>query len=228
MKKKTKRLDQLTKEELEGLLSTPQGVERVLSVQESALRELKAQIKHTWLQINDKEEVATRWLSTLIVLGLLQLFPFSGNDKATSYLILSLPSFVIAFYSVAFTLYKHPNYQRTDFFVPEEADKETRYHKNEAELNGLQKIFQYLIGNYERKKKFSGYIGPAVMTNFTVSILYLLISYALNIDIQICVAIIAGAVSLIGIYVIKMHGSSGSFSFTYKQDEKGNRTVRQE
>lgn len=200
----------------------------MLSVQESALHELKAQINHTWLQINDKEEVATRWLSTLIVLGLLQLFPFSGNDRGTSYLILSLPSFVIAFYSVALTLYKHPNYQRTDFFVPEEADKETRYNKNEAEFKGSQKIFQSLIGNYERKKKFSGYIGPAVMTNFSVSILYLITSYVLNIDIQICLAIIVAAVSLIGIYVVKMQGPSSSFSFTYKQDETGNRTVKEE
>jgi len=223
MTKKRKRLDQLTNKELENLLSTPQGLERVLLVQENASKELKHQVEHTWLQISNIEEVATRWLNTLIVLGLLQLFPFSNNNMATNYLILSLPSFIVAFYSVVFTLYNHPNYQRTDFFVPEETDKITRYYKSEAEIEILQKIFQSLMQNYEYKKRFSGYIGPAVMMNFTASVLYLFIRYIMKVDIHLYTAIFIAGATLIGIYLIRIHSSSGSRSYTYEQDEDGNR-----
>jgi hypothetical protein len=228
MKSQTKKLEQLTEDELETLLSTPQNFDRILNLQGNMLNEVREDIHHIWEQIKDREETAARWLSVLIVLGLLQLFPFANDIDAKNYLILGLPSFVIAFYAAALTLSKHPNYLRTNFFVTEEADKITRYHKNDAEIKAYQKIHENLVKSYKRKRQYSGYIGLAVIVNFTANILYIVVHYFFGTNISLPAASLIAIVSLLSIYFINKIGPNKSFSITYKQDAAGNRTLEEE
>jgi hypothetical protein len=220
------RLDKLSQEDLNKLLSNPEGLDRVIKLQKDFLVELQNKTKDIWTQIKDKEEIASQWVSILIILGLLQLYSFSDDAiAAKGYLILSLPSFLAVFYSIAFTLYKHPNYFCTDFFVTEDGAKDTIYKKNDAEIIFLKKIFTSLSKNYERKKKVSKYISPSIIVNFSLSILFLICYYVLEITISIPVYLLIALISLVTIYCISRNGSNGSFSFTYKQDKFGTKII---
>jgi len=220
----TRRLDQLTQEQLNQLLSTEEGFDRVISLQEKALIDVKGQVDHTFSLIIDKEEAASRWLNILIVLGLLQLFPFSENTDAKIFLILSLPSFIIAFYSVALTFYKHPNHQKTDSFVGEDFDKPTRFNRNQIELNNYQEIFICLHKRYEKKHKTYAFIGPSIIVNFSVCIFYLIYKRILGCDFSSHLVFLIVLASIFFILRIKINGSKESFNITYKKDESGIQT----
>lgn len=222
---KTRRLDQLSKKEFNDLISSPQGLDRVIKLEEKTVIELKKQTHHVWQQIKDKEEVAGRWLNTLIVLSLLQLFPFQQSEYGRHFLMLTLPTFIISFYSTALVLFKHPNYNRPDFFISESEDKKTRLQASQAEIKALQDINQSLTRNYERKRKFAGYIGPSVMVNFSLSILFLTSQYVFEIILPEPIVFIGAILSVMSVYFLKKRGQKESFTVVYQQYESGGHTL---
>jgi len=201
---KIQRWDQLTSEEKSKILESPGGLDRVLKLHEDTLIQLKNQVKEVANQIKDKEETAVSWMNLLVILALLQVI---GLDKDYSkiYLIASLPSFMMAFLTTAYTLLKHPNYLKTDFFVPEKEDKQTRYAMCEAEINMLQDIYKRLNDNYNRKKKYAGFIGPAIIANFLVSVIIIICIKIFGFEMSIFYAIVLMVLSLLFILILQKH-----------------------
>lgn len=188
---------------------------------ENALKEYRDETEHLWLQIIDKEESASRWLGILIVLGLMQLYPFESDSSKVQFLIMSLPSFVIAFFATALTLVKHPNYLKTHFFVPESNDKKIIYVKNKAEQGILKEVYHSLNKNYEGKKKTFAYIGPSIVVNFTVSLFFLICFYILGLEICVVQSLLLASASILIIFVLKNVWSRGSFSRTFSVNKHG-------
>lgn len=218
MRHTVKHLDQLNEEELNVLLNTREGTNRVVKLQDSVIADLKSNLQHIWLQIIDKEEAASRWITTLIILGLLQLYPFNTDVGAKVFLIATLPSFITAFFATALTLMKHPSYVITSDLVIEDADIRTRYKKNEGEIEILTNLHKSLYKNYQRKKKYAGLIGPSIIVNFTISIFLVAISIILGVTISNVLAILIAFTSIPIIFFLIQSGSKGSVNLESEID----------
>lgn len=221
---KVKKFQNLTQTEIDAILKTKGGAVRVLSLLETHVLETRLQAENVWKQIVDREETAARWLNILIILGLLQLFPITDLADSKAFLLVTLPSFAASVYLVAFTLWKHPNYIRSDFFTPEEADIQTRLDVASTESKHLERFYPSLVKRYQKKGITSGYIGIAILMNFTLSLL-MLVSYKIF-DFSFsnfCLPTSIGILSLVAIYLIKEIIPNESFSHTYTQDENRNK-----
>ena len=134
-----KRLDRLTKQEIQKHTGRTPEMHMKVSSQEEHLSEVKSQILSDWDQIRDIENNATAWVSLIIVLGVLQLFQ-QNESYLSFYFLVNIPSFSFAFFSAALTLFEHPNFVRRDFFTPEEADLHLRYRSAKEENGILEKL----------------------------------------------------------------------------------------
>lgn len=195
-----KRFDQLTEQEIQKNLQTPEGLKRLVKLQEEHLNEVKSQILSDWEQIRDIENNATSWVSLIIVLGVLQLFQQNEN-YLPFYFLMNIPSFSWAFFSAALTLFKHPNFVRPDFFTPEKVDLHLRYKSAKKQNDVLEKLHSSLIEKYNQKLKFKKYLPFSVMTNFATNIIFLAIVAFFKNWMPLEVAFIVGTISLITIFV---------------------------
>jgi hypothetical protein len=222
---KVKNFKNLTQQDINVILKTNGGAKRLLTLLENHVIETRLQAENVWKQIVDREEAAARWMNILIILGLLQLFPITDPNDSKAFLLVTLPSFAASVYLVAFTLWKHPNYIRSDFFTPEEADIQNRLDVASAENKHLEKFYSSLVNRYNKKGITAGYIGIAILVNFTLS-LGMLIGYKifdLNLNDK-CLPTLIGLGSLVAIYIIKNLIPNESFSQTYTQDENRNKS----
>lgn len=196
----TRRYDQMTKEEKDEILLSPEGIDRLLSLQKKGLALLRGQVGHVLTEIRDVESNVVSWVSLIIILGLLQVFQVSSNFQQ-QYIFLCLPSFILSFMSAALTLRKHPNYIMSDFFTTEDENKQLQYELNEAETSALTTIFQNLVACYNSKKEIGKYIGGSVLVNFVSNIVFLVTSSFVPKSVTNGTSILLGFASIVVVYL---------------------------
>lgn len=189
-------IDQFTPEEEARVLNDANELQRVVQLQDESKKVYEKMLQDIKDNIKDKEDLATKWMGILIVISLVQLYPFKEAAISINYLILVLPTFCIAFYTTALTLFKHPNAVTTDSFIVESSNLGARYFTNKALLEIYNKAGQAMKKTYEWKGKFLRYTGPAVIVNFTLSVLFLIEQTVFNLDIPLCVYIIGSIISI--------------------------------
>lgn len=206
----------ISQEQIDQFLKTKEGSVRLLSLLDSHIHDARKQAKDTWDQIIDREEAASRWLNLLIILGLLQLFPINDSFESTSFLLITLPSFSLSVYSVALTLWKHPNFIRSDFFTPEKNDIQTRNNIALEEIKYQEKLLPILFSRYSKKGKCSKYIGLAILTNLSLCLIFLIYFKIFNFKFNnLFLPAIIGVISINVIIFLRKIFYKDSFSHTY-------------
>lgn len=115
--------ERITKEQKDQLLKSPNGIDRILKIQDKIIKTLKEDITHTLGEIRDKEKIAISWINLTIVVAILQVLPAFSTDLSKNFVLACLPSFTIGILSAALTLLRHPNYISPNYFETEDENK---------------------------------------------------------------------------------------------------------
>jgi len=207
--------DQLTRKQREDLLKSPEGLERVLKLQEKIIERIREDISHTYDQIRDKETMAVSWMNLTVVLAIAQAFPAITSEASLGFMIACLPSFFIAILSATLTLLRHPNYVVPDFFETEDENKRLRFNKNEGIISTYTEMKRNLYIVYLWKMKCSRYIGSSIIASILVTIAFIIFSAFGNVS--TCIAIILLAISIVVIYSLpKVMNKSMTYSIKFE------------
>ena len=189
------------------LLSSPEGKQRLLKLQIKSLLKLRSEVEHVLQQIRDKESIIVSWLSLTIVLGILQIYPAMDEGIFRLYLVCIFPTLIIALCCAAFTLIGHPTYVLSDFVILEDEAIDEQIASYEAEIDGLKAIYVLLHASYERKKRGSKFVGPAILVNLISNSIFIYVvtfwPQSLSLPNVIKIAIPLGLLSICMVFILE-------------------------
>jgi hypothetical protein len=188
------------KEKIE-LLSSLAGKKKYLTINEEVVIKLYENIANVKAEIRSIESTAVSWINLTIALTIFQILPLE-NFEIKIFIFSCLPSLVILIYSTAFTLLRSPSNSKPDFTVIEKADIDMRIKTSDAEIDALTEIHRYIHKLYNRKTFFKKIIGPSVIVNFTVSILFIIMKTFIPLYLTSIVSITIGILSIIWIFLL--------------------------
>lgn len=196
-----KLLNKLTKEEKQKILLEPGGKERVLNLNEGVIKNLNENIGNIKNEIHNVESIGASWISLTIALTIFQVLPLQ-NSQIKEFILSCLPSLIILIFSTALTLLRSPSNSKPDFVTLENRDIDMRLKISEVEVQALTEIHAFLQSNYKIKMFFKKFIGPSVLVNFTISIIFLILKSFYPNSLNISFSIMLEIVSIILIIIL--------------------------